>query len=104
MARKKKWTREELMRVFEILVENEAPILTHPIFRKLLDRDENLFCNQIVREANGNIAYRLVDFDLDGLDDEDFWEMIDGTPYNDLIEENAAVALVKMAEKLDIVE
>ena len=104
MAKKLKWTKEEIVRLFELLVEKESPIVTHPVFRKLLDRNENLFCNQIVREANGNIAYRLVDFDLDGLDDEDFWDLIDGTPYNDLIEENAAVALVKMAEKLDIVE
>ncbi|MFH1830055.1 MAG: hypothetical protein ABH871_04685 [Pseudomonadota bacterium] len=100
----KKWTKEEVIRLFEILIERGSPIVSHPKFRHLLDRDGNLLTNQIVREANGNIAYRSVDFDLDGLDDEKFWELIDKTPYNDFIENNAAVAILKMAEKLNIIE
>ncbi len=99
----KKWTKEEVVRIFEILIERGSPIVSHPKFRQLMDRDGNLLTNQIVREANGNIAYRSVDFDLDGLEDEKFWDLIDETPYNELIENNAATALLKMAEKLNII-
>jgi hypothetical protein len=99
----KKWTKEEIIRLFEILIERGAHIVSHPKFRELLDRDKNLLTNQIVREANGNIAYRSVDFDIDGIEDEAFWDRIDETPYNDLIENNAAVALLKMAAKLNII-
>jgi len=98
----KKWTREEIIRLFEILIERNAPIISHPKFRRLLDRDDNLFANQVTREANGNIAYRTVDFDVDDIMDDEFWRRIEDTPYKELIEENAAVALVKMAEKLDL--
>lgn len=102
MARKRKWTREEIIRLFEILIENNSPLVSHPKFRQLLSRDENLFSNQVTREANGNIAYRTVDFDVLDIEDEDFWDRIENTPYQDLIEENAAIALVKMAEKLNL--
>jgi len=98
----KKWTREEIIRLFEILIERNAPIISHPKFRRLLDRDDNLFANQVTREANGNIAYRTVDFDVDDIMDDEFWRRIEDTPYKELIEEKAAVALVKMAEKLDL--
>lgn len=103
MARRKKWTREEIVRVFEILIEQGSNITSHPAFRKLLDRDQSLYANQVTREANGNIAYRSVDVEVEGLSDEDFWNVIDGTPYNELIERNAAVAILRMAEKLDII-
>jgi len=98
----KKWAQEEVTGAFELLIEWGAPVVSHPKFRALLDRDENLFTNQLIREANGNIAYRSVDVDIDNLTDEEFWGIIDGTPYNELIENNAAVALFKNAEKLDI--
>jgi len=100
---KAKLTKEQIIRIFEILVEKNAPILTHQKFRALLDRDQSLATNQIVRQANGNIAYRTVDFDVIDINDEEFWARIEDTPYNDLIEENAAAALVKMAEKLGVV-
>lgn len=99
----KRWTREEVVRLFELLIERNAPIISHPKFRGLLDRDQNLYANQITREANGNIAYRSVDFAVDDLEDEEFWERIDKTPYNELIEENAAIAILKMAEKFNII-
>lgn len=99
----KKWTREDVLKLFEILIERGAPIVSHPKFRGLLNRDENLFANQITREANGNIAYRSVDFDVDGIEDEEFWTRIDNTPYQDLIEDNAAVAILKMAEKFNLI-
>lgn len=104
MATKRKWTKEEVTRLIELLIERGNPIVSHPKFRQLLDRDENLLTNQIIREANGNIAYRSVDIDIDGIEDEAFWNMIDGTPYNELIENNAAVAIVKMAEKLNVLD
>ena len=94
-----KWPREEIVKVFEILIEREAPIVSHHTFRDLLSRDQNLYANQIVREANGNIAYRSVDFDIEGMKDEEFWARIDSSPHQDQIEENAAVAMVKMREK-----
>jgi hypothetical protein len=99
----KKWTRSDVAKVFEILIERGCDIVSHPKFRDLLNRDENLFTNQTIRQANGNIAYRSVDFDVLGLEDETFWDRIDDTPYRDLIEDNAAIALTKMAAKLDII-
>lgn len=99
----KKWTREEVVRLFELLIERGAPIVSHPRFRELLNRDQNLLANQVTREANGSIAYRSVDFDVETLEDEEFWEMIDSTPYQDLIEDNAAIAILKMAEKFNII-
>jgi hypothetical protein len=99
----KKWTQEEKVRLFELLIESGCPITSHPKFRGLLDRDQNLFANQVTREANGNIAYRSVDFELDGLDENEFWKRIDSTPYQDLIEDNAAAAILKMAEKANII-
>jgi len=100
----KHWTKEEVVRLFELLVEKGSDLTSHPEFRKHLDRDGNLFANQVTREANGNIAYRSVDFDVsDGMSDKDFWGRIDATPYNDLIEENAAVAIVKMGEKFKLI-
>jgi len=99
----KKWTKEEVMRLFELLIESSTPIISHQEFRKHLSRNENLFTNQVIREANGNIAYRSVDCDVLNMSDEDFWAFIDKTRYNDLIEDNAAVAILKMAEKLNLI-
>lgn len=105
MARQKKWTREEAARVFEILIEKGSTLTANRFFRKALNRDQNLLANQLVRRANGNIAYRSVDFEItDEMSDDSFWEKIEKTPYNDFIEENAAVALIKMAEKLDLLQ
>lgn len=101
MARK--WTREDAVKLIEILVERNSTVISNPKFRGELSRDQNLATNQIVREANGNIAYRSVDCDILNMSDEDFWEFIDGSNYNDMIEDNAAVAILKMAEKLNII-
>lgn len=101
---KKKWTRNEVVKVFEILMEKGNFLFSHPKFRNRLDRDKNLLANQFTREANGNIAYRSVDFQItEEMTDEAFWNRITGTPYRELIEDNAAVALLKMAEKLKLV-
>ena len=100
---KKKWTREEVVKVFEILLEKGCPLFATPGVRDHLSRDENLLTNQFTREANGNIAYRSVDFKIsEGLSDAAFWSQIEKTPYRELIEENAAVAIMKMAEKLKL--
>ena len=99
----KKWTREEIVRVFEILIEHGSHITSSPKFRELLNRDQNLYANQVTREANGSIAYRSVDFEVEGIEDEKFWEIIDSTPYQDLIEDNAAIAILKMAEKFHLI-
>jgi hypothetical protein len=101
MARK--WKREEVVRLLEMLIERSAPVVTHNEFRKHLTRNQNLYTNQIIREANGNIAYRSVDIDVDSLSDEDFWDVIDSTPYADLVEDNAAIAILKMAEKFNLI-
>lgn len=101
----KKWTREEAVRVFEIVMERGCDLFSSPQFRQGLDRDQNLIANQLTREANGNIAYRSVDFPIpEQMSDKDFWSQIEKTPYNDMIEDNAAVAILKMAEKLKLVE
>lgn len=99
----KRWTREDLCRLFELLIERNCTLTSDPMYRELLNRDENLFANQVTREANGNIAYRSVDFDIDGIADEAFWDRIDSTPYQDLIEDNAAIAILKMAEKFNLI-
>lgn len=98
-----KWTKEDVTKIFELLIERGCTLTSSPKFRGLLDRDKNLLANQITREANGNIAYRTVDFDVSKIADEDFWDKIDETPYQDMIEENAAVAILKMAEKLNLI-
>ncbi len=97
-------SREELMKVFEGLIELKMPLMSHRAFREGLTRDQNLAANQMTREANGNIAYKSVDFDLNGKSDQEIWDKIEGTPYLDVIEENAAVALIKMAEKLKLLK
>lgn len=101
MARK--WTREDAVKLIEILIQRNSTVVSNPKFRGQLDRDQNLLTNQIIREANGNIAYRSVDCDLLNMSDEDFWKFIDSSNYNDLIEDNAAVAILKMAEKLNLI-
>ncbi|PIR20860.1 MAG: hypothetical protein COV45_04705 [Deltaproteobacteria bacterium CG11_big_fil_rev_8_21_14_0_20_47_16] len=101
---KQTWTRESLTKLTEALIVRGSKALTNRHFRTKLDRDQNLFMNQIVREANGNIAYKSVDFDLNGKTDEEIWSRIEQTPYLDVIEENAAVAIIKMAEKLKLVK
>lgn len=102
MATATKWTLKDLVKLFEQMLEDGSNLTSDPAFRNLLTRNENLFANQITREANGNIAYRSVDFDCLKMSDEDFWEKMDDTNYNDLIEDNAAVAMLKMAEKLNL--
>lgn len=98
------WTREDVTKIFEALIEQGSPLFSHHAFRKNLSRDENLFANQSIREANGNIAYRSVDFDLNDKTDQEIWDKIEQTPYLDVIEENAAVAIIKMAEKLKLLQ
>lgn len=103
-TRAKKWAREEAVRVFEIVFERGSNLFSSNAFREHLNRDENLIANQLTREANGKIAYRSIGFKIDdAMSDEEFWSRIERTPYNELIEENAAVAILKMAEKLKLV-
>ena len=102
MANVTKWTLKDLVKLFEQMLECGSTLTSDPMFRKLLSRNENLFANQITREANGNIAYRSVDFDCLEVSDDAFWENMDKTEYNDLIEDNAAIAMLKMAEKLKL--
>ena len=101
---KKKWTREDLIKVVEYFIEHKVPIMSHPKFRERLDRNRNLFANQVTREATGNVAYRSVDFDLNEMTDEEIWSLFDQSEYNELIEDNAAAAMMKMAEKLNLVK
>lgn len=97
-------SREELMKVFEGLIERGIPLFSHRAFREGLDRDQNLAANQMIREANGNIAYRSVDFDVHDKSDAEIWDRIEKAPYLDVIEENAATAIIKMAEKLKLLK
>lgn len=98
-----RWTKKDFLQLTEILIENDCPIFLHPRFRKGLDRTQNLFANQIIRESQGNVAYKSVDFDVNTVSDSEFWTRIDGTKYNDFIEENAAAAIMKMAERFNLV-
>jgi len=97
------WTREEFVTFLEGLVREDIPAYNNPHFRGLLNRDQNLFMNQVVREATGRVAYSTVDRDVLSMSDEDFWRMIDSTEYSELIEENAAIAIMKMAAKLGFI-
>lgn len=97
-------TRDQFVQVFEKLIETGRPLFSHRCFREKLDRDQNLAANQIIREANGSIAYKSVDFDLNDKSDQEIWDKIEQTPYLAVIEENAAVAIIKMAEKLKLLK
>jgi len=103
MAQATKWTKEDLVELFEILIDRNPSITSDPRFRNLLTRNESLFANQVTREANGNIAYRSVDFDALETSDEEFWKRMDTTAHRDIIEDNAAIAILKMAEKLNLI-
>lgn len=105
MENRKKWSWEEVVKVFETLIDKGSLLTSSRHFRQWLNRDQSLLANQMVREANGNIAYRTVDFDIgEEMTDEAFWSRIEETPYNDMIEENAAVAMMRMAEKLKLID
>lgn len=99
---KEQYTRQDFVKALEVLIQDEAMVFTHPRFRAGLTRDQNLYLNQMVREANGNVAYRSVDFELENLADDSFWTLIDTTDHSDFIEENAAAAILKMADRLNI--
>lgn len=98
-----KWTKEDVVEFLEVLIEHDVPVHSNPYFRKLLTRDQHLFMNQSVRSATGNVAYRTVDFDIDSLDDKAFWEKVDSSNYNELIEDNAAQAILQMAERFKLI-
>lgn len=98
----KKWTREELIKIFEVLIENECMLQTRPEFRKHFDRDGQLVINQLTRGATSNLAYRSVDFDIENIDDDAFWNKVEDSKYLDLLEDNAAAAILGMAEKFGL--
>jgi len=95
---------DKFVGVMERLIERGAQIVSHHRFRGLLDRDGNLAVNQAIRQANDNIAYRTVDFDLDDMNDDEIWAAIDGSRHSDLIKRNAVGNMLKMAKKLGILE
>lgn len=99
-----KYTKDEMLKVFEGLIESNRPLFSHRGFRAHLDRDQNLAANQMIREANGNIAYKSVNFELDDLSDQEIWDRIEKNKHLAVIEENAAIAIVKMAEKLKLLK
>jgi hypothetical protein len=98
----KRLTKEELIRIFEILIENESDIISRPEYRNKFNRDENLVINQLTRGATNNVAYRSVDFDINQMSDEEFWDRIENSKYLDLLEDNAASAILGMAEKFGL--
>lgn len=97
-----KLTREQWVQIFERLIEQDSTLLSSPKFRGLLNRDENLIANQLTREGTNNVAYRSVDVDITNMSDDEIWELLDNSKYSEIIEENAAGAIMKMAEKLNI--
>ena len=99
----RKWTKQDLIEFLEVLIEHKVPAYNNPHFRKLLSRDQNLFMNQNIRESTGNVAYKTVACDVEEMSDEDFWQMVDDTEYNELIEDNAALAILKMAERFNLI-
>lgn len=99
---KRKFTKEELIKLFEVLIEHESSLHTRPEFRKHFDRDGQLVINQITRAATSNVAYRSVDFDVENIDDSEFWARVEGSKYLDLLEDNAAAAILSMVEKFNL--
>ncbi len=97
-----KLTREQWVQIFERLIEQDSTLLSSTKFRGLLSRDENLIANQLTREGTNNVAYRSVDVDITNMTDDEIWELLDNSKYSEIIEENAAGAIMKMAEKLNI--
>ena len=98
----KKFSKEELIKIFEVLIERESPLHTRPEFRKHYDRDGQLVINQLTRKATNNVAYKSVDFNIENISDEEFWNKIEGSKYMDLLEDKAAAAILGMAEKFGI--
>lgn len=98
-----KWTEKDFLEFIEVLVDHNIPLYNNKLLRKLLTRDQNLFLNQNVREGTNNVAYRTVDFDIEDLDDKAFWDKIDETRFNDVIEDNAAEAILKMAQRFNLI-
>ena len=98
----RKFTKEELIKIFEYLIETECPVITHPEFRKHFNRDEQLVVNQLTRNATSNVAYKTVDFNIENMTDEEFWNKIEGSKYLDLLEDNAAAAILGMVEKFGL--
>ncbi len=98
----KKLSKEDLIKLFELLIEKECSVHTHPEYRGRFNRDENLIINQVTRQATNNVAYKTVDFDLENMSDEEFWSMVEGTKFNDVIENNAAAEILKMAGKFNL--
>lgn len=101
LVESKAWKHDEVVSVFAKLIQGGSDIISNPKFRSLLDRDGNLLTNQIIREANGKIAYDSV-ADADINDEEAFWAAIDNSEHRSTILENASIALVKNARKLGI--
>lgn len=99
---KRKFSKEELIKIFEVLIERECPLQTRPEFRKHYDRDGQLVINQLTRKATNNVAYRSVDFDFNNVNDQEFWDKIEKSKYVDLLEDNAAAAIMGMAEKFGL--
>lgn len=97
---------DRLVGVVERLLARDAQIVSHYKFRDVLDRDENLMFNQAIRQARENIAYKDVDFEIDGMSDDEFWTRIEDADrvHGGVIENNAAANLFKMAEKLGILD
>ncbi len=98
----RKWTKDELVKMFEVLVEKEQLVLTRPEFRNGFSREENLVINQLIRKATDNIAYKSVDFKVDEMSDEEIWEKIEDSKYLDLLEDNAADSIMSVAGKLGL--
>ena len=100
----KKWTRHDWIKIFEYLIDRDCNLLSSNKFRQHLGRDENLIANQITREATSNCAYRSIDQDITKMSDEEIWQMLDGSKFNEVIEDNAASAIVTMAEKFELLK
>lgn len=97
------FTREDFLAVIESLIEADTPIYCHGEFRKGMERDQNLYVNQVIREANHNVAFKSVRFEFDPeSDDAQFWSRIDASRHSEFIEETAASAILKMAQRFEL--
>ncbi len=85
------------------IIENDGSMHSNKDALAKLSRDERLGVNQLIRQANGLIAYNLI-ASADVTDHETFFDFMDRLPEfaKEIIEENAAFALLGNAKKLGI--
>jgi len=96
-------TTEEKALVVAAVIDGGSSLHSNRDVLEVLSRDERLALNQIIRQANGLVAYKHVQ-DLDVTDHKAFFAAFDRLPAHEqeIINDNATFALLENAKKLNI--